>query len=918
MSTFREDFKSPNKMENQNEAESHLQAGNAFYDQGNYTEACKEYQKATEVDSDHAIAYYNWGLALEKLERYDEAIKKYEEATNKDPSYVDAYRSWGLALVKLGRYDEAFKKYEEATNKKPDYADAYNDWGNALYDMKRYKEAIEKYKKALEIDDKYIHAYYNWGHILADLKRYEEAIEKYQKAIGVNDKYTDAYNGWGNALYKMKRYEEAIEKYKKASEIDDKYVRAYNNWGLALVKLGRYDEAIKKCEEATKKKPDYTDAYNNWGNTLLDLKKYDEAIEKYKKAIEADPNYVYAYRNWGLTLQKQGKYDEAIKKYEEATNKKPDYADPYNDWGTVLDAQKKYEEAIQQYQKAIEADSNYVYAYNNWGLVLGNLRRYEEAIEKFQEATQADFDYAYAYHNIAHYLSRQGKYKAAREKWEKTCEVYERTKEKAKDLNNAEHFFYYGSLLHEIFGELNKAEEIYNEGLKLDSNHIGILTGLVNLYLEKKDEDADEKTKPYWYPEKRNEDTDKSSAAHWKASEYYKKAEAILKDRLKKSEDVSTLLQLGELQLTTSTMEEEYEEAGKNLRKALEGDRESPTPYADLGVLYSRMEDFKKAVEHFETAFKQDPDDFTIRSNMAEAYFRLGKTERAESEYKKILGIAPYHVESLIGLGEVYNVLAEKDDPDRYYEAVSCFTNALKIASSENYSKRLKKKELAAVHYSRGYANSKLYESSKFRKDESLIKEALKDFKLCHKMDPNHHKAIRAVEKIEERIGGLYNPRLTEKVGPWAVFILSFLMFIGIQISFYIPIFSKPYVLITEESLANLEEIPDNILDSLNAIKNQKFISSGELLDFLKKSTGIELPKGLKSSILKQATTAKSLDNFPKFGPSSYALLSFASLVFMITGLYLPQILKLKVGAIELEKGAVDQIKTSGTLGISK
>jgi hypothetical protein len=50
----------------------------------------------------------------------------------------------------------------------------------------------------------------------------------------------------------------------------------------------------------------------------------------------------------------------------------------------------------------------------------------------------------------------------------------------------------------------------------------------------------------------------------------------------------------------------------------------------------------------------------------------------------------------------------------------------------------------------------------------------------------------------------------------------------------------------------------------------------------------------------------------------TYALLTFGSLIFMVAGLYLPQILKLKVAGIELEKSSVNQITISGTLGISK
>jgi hypothetical protein len=49
-----------------------------------------------------------------------------------------------------------------------------------------------------------------------------------------------------------------------------------------------------------------------------------------------------------------------------------------------------------------------------------------------------------------------------------------------------------------------------------------------------------------------------------------------------------------------------------------------------------------------------------------------------------------------------------------------------------------------------------------------------------------------------------------------------------------------------------------------------------------------------------------------------YILLTFGSLMFILAGLSLTQLLKLKVAGIELEKSVVEQITTSGGLGISK
>jgi hypothetical protein len=48
-----------------------------------------------------------------------------------------------------------------------------------------------------------------------------------------------------------------------------------------------------------------------------------------------------------------------------------------------------------------------------------------------------------------------------------------------------------------------------------------------------------------------------------------------------------------------------------------------------------------------------------------------------------------------------------------------------------------------------------------------------------------------------------------------------------------------------------------------------------------------------------------------------YVVITFGSLIFLIAGIYLPQILKIKVAGIELEKSALEQMTPLGPLGIA-
>jgi tetratricopeptide (TPR) repeat protein len=550
--------------------------------------------------------------------------------------------------------------------------------------------------------------------------------------------------------------------------------------------------------------------------------------------FEIKPDSANVYNASGLALAGQKKYEEAIVQYQKAIELDPHYTDAYIAWGNALANQRKYDEAIAKYQKAIELDPHYTDAYNNWGLALGDLNRYEEAIEKSQQAIQLDNNYVYAYHNIAYYLWRQGKYQIGWEAWEKARRVYEQTSNKAKDNHNTYHFLYYGYVLYKFLGQLNKAEEVFREGLQLDPEHTGILMNLVDLYLKQKEEKPDESTTVYR-----------------RAYENYRKAKRLLEEQLQKDEDFFTLMQLGELLLTIEEnpeilKTENYAVVGNYFSKALEKDPESAWPYASLGVLYIRREEFKKAVQFFEAALKRDPDDFTIWSNLAESYHKAKLSEKAETEYRKILRIAAGHIDSQIGLGEVYSAMAEEGDSELYEQAISYYTEAIKLHDTRKGSKWLTKKELAAVYYARGYARVKLHEASGSVGDESSLSQALDDFRKCAKYDPDHHKSERTKEKLEKRFARFSSQRLVERIGRVLVIGSSFAILVFASTSFF---FGKP--------LASLET-------------------------------------------------------------SLYLALVLGLLTFLMVGVYLPQILKLKVPGVELEKSSVDQITTPLPLGIKK
>ncbi|MBI3660217.1 tetratricopeptide repeat protein [Candidatus Acetothermia bacterium] len=479
-------------------------------------------------------------------------------------------------------------------------------------------------------------------------------------------------------------------------------------------------------------------------------------------------------------------------------------------------------------------------AYFDRGNGLAKIGEYEGAFEAYRNAIRIDPDYAHAYHNIAAYLWKQGRYKASQEEAERAVSAYSRAKEKKKLFYARSDFLHLGSLHHRILMDSPQAKAVWEEGLGVnwnetawlerlgsDPDDVRIMTSLVDLYLEEKDEMiGEERTVVYCH-----------------ARELYKKAQLLLENQLSQEETAGIFHQLGQLQLIMK----EYDESESNLRKAIEKDKDLPAPYADLGVLYMRKEDYKKAKECLEKALQRDPDSFVIQSNLAGAYSLLKARflEKSETEYKRILAITSQHVESHIGLGKVYTDMGDLGDTDMYDQAICHFCTAIKVSLSGQGSKTLKKKEQADILYMKGYARVKLYESTKIRRDENLLDQALEDFNKSFCKDRDHHKARRAKEKLEKILDFSSGNRLLEKIEPWLISGSSFFIFVSTQVILYL---GQPI--------------------RLDAV--------------------------------------------------GYSLLIFGSLLFMVAGLYLPHIQKLKVWGIELEKGSVDQIRPTGTLGIVK
>ncbi len=640
----------------------------------------------------------------------------------------------------------------------------------------------------------------------------------------------------GSALFKEHKYEEALLQYNKAIKLDPQHPNARFNCGLVLFNMKKYPDAIKQFQKSIEINPSDFDAHIGWGNTLMKLREYDDAIKQYKEACKINPQKGEAHLGWGNALAKLQKYDEAIELFNKAIQLDPKNADAHYNLGFVLSISEKYDEAIEQYKETLKINHDHIFANFSIGVALGKQEKYDEAIDQYKKSYRINPNNASVYHNIALTLWTQCKFNESSVAFEKARQTYEQNIQKEKNNHNADYFLNYGLLIHMYERDNDKTLEILHTGLAFNTNHTDLLTTIIKVYYDSQDE-----------PQKQESCNTKYFLTHKIVRTYFRTAEKLLKTSLKKEKvlnlhNTNTLQKLGDLYLIM----EEFDDAEIYLNDALKQKPESAEPYNSLGLMYSRKGNFRQAQKYFEGAHHRKYNDLNTWSNLAEIYFKtnpkdLRQIDKAEAEYKKILQICPEHIDSLIGIGEVFVAKAEFVEKDFYEIAVKRYNDAIILSKSGKGSKPMKTKEIAALHYSQGYARVMYFEASKPYASKTILEEALKNFKQCINLDPEHYKAEIAHTKLKNIINKFFPRFISDQVSSWLVVGLSIYIFIFAQIALLI-------------------------------------------------------------------------NGFSLFLP--YCGLTCGSLIFIVVGLFLPNIQKLKGAGIELEKSPSTQITDSSTIFI--
>jgi tetratricopeptide (TPR) repeat protein len=279
-----------------------------------------------------------------------------------------------------------------------------------------------------------------------------------------------------------------------------------------------------------------------------------------------------------------------------------------------------------------------------------------------------------------------------------------------------------------------------------------------------------------------------------------------------------------------------------------------------VGVIHERQDNLKRAAVYFLKAWKRDPDNLQLRVNLGEAYSRLGLLEKAAQEYQAVLRIAACNIEAHLGLGEVLTALGDSGDPDFYVQAIHHFTKAMELHEGM------------------------LAPEPKDRRGSTLLTK--KQLAAAH--------YARGYARIQ-----LYEARLGEAIfTPW-------------------------------EWHRSLRQAREDFRDACRfdpehfkarravekITQRYKRLSSQRVAErwapLFVAALALAILLLIQSSFFAQRPAVRLKEEY-------YVLLTFGSLMFVAAAFYLPQVLKLKVAGVELEKSAVEKVTVPTTIGIPR
>lgn len=235
-------------------AGKHVESGNSFFYEGNYTSALAEYNKAAESEPKDAMAYLGRARVRFLAEQDEMALADVVKAIELNHDFAPAYelRSWLRCATK--DYEDALADIDKAIALQPEDATLYISRGEIYRekgDSARGFADIEKGMKSPRAQAKINEiSFFNRMLIHGDKESKEKEFARYCQILEINPEAVRALRNRAGIYAEQENFEAAIADYTKLIELNPDEPDYYELRAYCYHLLGRIEEEAADNDSA--------------------------------------------------------------------------------------------------------------------------------------------------------------------------------------------------------------------------------------------------------------------------------------------------------------------------------------------------------------------------------------------------------------------------------------------------------------------------------------------------------------------------------------------------------------------------------------------------------------------------------------------------------------------------------------------
>lgn len=294
-----------------------------------YAEADAAFRRALVVDDNNAEYHINLGDANFKQGIPALAVVEYERALQLDTAGKEVYFHWAEACLDMRDYTCAIEKLRIVLTKDSAYAPAWNRAGHIYFQaarssrvrqdrVDRYRDAIGSYKRYLELskvapDSSAVRPFFEIAMSYCEINGFEDAVEFFDKVLSIPYVPRDIYFYYGKSLWGVREYERSAEMLDKQlawqAEQDSEYRPTYSESEFNQLmgdnyyyrKPADYPMALRWYMKSIGEYGEQRRLLYNIAVANHQLKRYRDALKYYDQriALGMDSANAYVYRNAG-------------------------------------------------------------------------------------------------------------------------------------------------------------------------------------------------------------------------------------------------------------------------------------------------------------------------------------------------------------------------------------------------------------------------------------------------------------------------------------------------------------------------------------------------------------------------------------------------------------------------------------------